>query len=66
MEAIISDAICEMNEKGITGKLSTPFLLSKVVEKTQGSSLDANIELVLNNARLGAQIAIQYSQLHRK
>ena len=53
----IDDAIDEMNAKGIHGKEATPFLLAKVKELTGGDSLAANIQLVLNNARLAAQTA---------
>lgn len=56
-------AISEMNELGITGKGTTPFLLAKIAEQTEGESLNANIELVLNNARVAAAIAVHYSQL---
>lgn len=56
---VINLAIKEQNEKGIKGKESTPFLLAKVKEITKGRSLDSNIELVLNNARLASKIAIE-------
>ena len=55
--AVIDEAIEAMNEKGITGKDTTPFLLAHIAERTNGRSLTANIELVLNNARLAAQLA---------
>ena len=58
----IDDALDEANQKGIKGQDVTPFLLSKVKEMTKGSSLDSNIELVFNNARLAAQIAKSYQQ----
>ena len=57
MTDAINKAIIEQNIKGIKGKESTPFLLGKVKELTQGKSLESNIELVLNNARLAAEIA---------
>lgn len=56
----IEAAVKEAEEKGIKGKDSTPFLLSKVKDITGGSSLDANIELVFNNAKVAAQIAKAY------
>ena len=59
----IEDAVKESTEKGIKGKASTPFLLAKVQEITGGDSLEANIELVYNNARLGAKIAVELSKL---
>ncbi len=57
IEKVIAKAIIEMQEQGIHGKQSTPFLLSKIAQVTQGKSLEANIQLVLNNTRLGANIA---------
>jgi|TARA_R110002051_G_scaffold321345_2_gene408727 pseudouridine-5'-phosphate glycosidase len=62
IDQVIKDAVAEMNEKGISGKASTPFLLSKVAEKTTGSSLAANIELVFNNAKLASKIACEFCQ----
>ena len=59
----IDEALEEMNEKGIVGKDQTPFLLAKIVELTNGESLETNIKLVLNNAKLGAKIAQEYSKI---
>lgn len=56
----IDKAIIEMEKKGITGKDETPYLLSKIVELTGGKSLETNIKLVLNNAKLGAEIAKEF------
>ncbi len=53
----IDEAVKESMEKGIKGKKLTPFLLSKIVEISNGKALDANIELVENNARVAAKIA---------
>lgn len=63
INAKINDALKEMNEKGIVGKDQTPFLLAKIVELTNGESLETNIKLVLNNAKLGAKIAQEYSKI---
>ena len=63
IEQVIAEAIVEMQEQGIHGKQSTPFLLSKIAQVTQGESLAANIQLVLNNARLGANIALELAKL---
>ena len=63
IEQVIAEAIEEMQEQGIHGKQSTPFLLSKIAKVTQGESLAANIQLVLNNARLGANIAKELAKL---
>ena len=59
----INNAINEAEVKGIKGKASTPFLLAKVKEITKGKSLDSNIQLVFNNAKLAAGIAKNYIKL---
>lgn len=61
----INNALAELEEKGIKGKESTPFLLGKVKEITGGNSLTANIQLVYNNARLGAELAREYAKLNK-
>jgi len=60
MYKAIEKALEEQERLGIKGKESTPFLLSKVKDLTQGESLISNIELVLNNAKLAAEIAKEY------
>lgn len=62
----IEEALVELDERGIKGKDSTPFLLAKVKEITGGASLDTNIQLVYNNARVGAQLAVAYSRLKQE
>lgn len=57
MEPFIDQANKEAHEKGIHGKEVTPFLLQRIAELTQGKSMRANLSLLLNNARLAAQIA---------
>ncbi len=54
---IIHSAILESEDKGIKGKEITPFLLDKIKELSYGKSLEANVQLVYNNAKLAAQIA---------
>ena len=56
----IDEAVEEAKQKGIRGKESTPFLLARIKDLTGGDSLDSNIQLVYNNARLAAQIAKAY------
>ena len=63
INAAIDEAIREAAEQGIHGKETTPFLLAKVKELTGGDSLDANIQLVFNNARLAARTAAAYTKL---
>ena len=58
IDAAIEQAIKELAEQGIGGKDSTPFLLKRVVELTGGDSLETNIQLVLNNARVASGIAV--------
>lgn len=53
----IEDAVKEAAETGIHGKETTPFLLSKIKDITEGKSLESNIQLVFNNAKVGAEIA---------
>ena len=59
----IEAAVIEADKKGIKGKESTPFLLSKVKEITEGKSLEANIQLVYHNAKVGAQLAVELAKL---
>ena len=58
----IEEALKRANRQGIKGKESTPFLLKTIVELTGGDSLESNIALVLNNAKLGANIAKELSR----
>ena len=57
IDAAIDAAISEAKSLGIHGKETTPFLLAKIKDLTGGDSLDSNIQLVFNNARLAAQTA---------
>lgn len=59
----IESALKEAKELGIKGQEVTPFLLSKVKHLTEGSSLDSNIQLVYNNARLASEIAVSYASI---
>lgn len=63
INAEIDKALEEMEKAGVKGKDETPYLLAKIVELTKGKSLEANIHLILNNAKLGAQIASEYVKL---
>lgn len=57
MEPFIEQANREAHEQGIHGKEVTPFLLQRINELTNGKSMQTNLALLLNNARLAAQIA---------
>lgn len=63
INAAIDQAIAESVAKGIHGKETTPFLLARVAELTGGDSLESNIQLVYNNARLAARTAAIYAAL---
>ncbi|VCU58628.1 Indigoidine synthase A-like protein, uncharacterized enzyme involved in pigment biosynthesis [Tritonibacter mobilis] len=60
---IIAQAQSEADAQGVTGKDVTPFLLQRIFELTEGRSLEANIALVRNNARLAAEIAKELARL---
>jgi len=63
LNPIIEQAISEAQAQGVGAKKVTPFLLARIVELTEGRSLVSNIELVKNNACLGAEIAIAMALL---
>lgn len=63
INAAIENALAEMEEKRITGKATTPFLLAKIADITGGSSLETNIQLVMNNAHVAANVAGDYARL---
>jgi len=54
-------ALAAAEAAGVEGKALTPFLLKHIAEATQGKSLAANVALVKNNARVGAQVAVAHS-----
>ena len=66
IDGVIEKAVKEAEEQGILGKDVTPFLLKRIVELTGGESLETNIALVLNNAKLAAQIAVEYAKLKKE
>ena len=55
---VIDRALSDADQLGISGKEVTPYLLSRMFELTEGKSLETNVQLVLNNARLAADIAV--------
>lgn len=59
----IDEALVEMDNLGIKGKEQTPYLLGKIVEITEGKSLEANIALVYNNCKLASKISSAYNAL---
>jgi len=62
IDTVISEALAELARLGITGKETTPFLLARIADKTGGRSLEANIQLVINNARVAAEIATELAR----
>ena len=60
---VIARALADLDERGIAGRDATPYLLGRIVELTDGASLTANIALVRENARVGAEIAVRYAAL---
>ena len=65
INAAIDEALREAKAQGIHGKETTPFLLAKVKDLTEGSSLDSNIHLVYNNAELAAKTAAALCKLEQ-
>jgi len=59
----INKALDEAKKLKIEGKETTPFLLAKIKELTQGDSLESNIALVRNNATIASQIALAYADI---
>jgi pseudouridine-5'-phosphate glycosidase len=63
INGIIDEAVASSVREGVLGKDVTPYLLKKIVEETKGKSLEANLALVYNNARVGAKLAKEYTSL---
>ncbi|ARD49400.1 pseudouridine-5'-phosphate glycosidase [Sporosarcina sp. P33] len=61
MDKLVSDALAEAEQSGVSGKNLTPYMLKKVQEMTGGKSLDANIALVKANAELAAKLAVSFN-----
>ena len=62
IDAAIEEALAQCKAQGVHGKETTPFLLAKVVELTGGDSLESNIKLVLNNAKVAALTAAELAK----
>jgi pseudouridine-5'-phosphate glycosidase len=63
IEERIAEAVADAKAQGVGKKEATPFLLERVVELTEGKSLEANIALIRNNAMLAAQAAAELARL---
>lgn len=62
IDSLINQALEESHQQNILGKDVTPFLLARIVELSNGKSLEANLQLVYHNAMVGAQLALQYNK----
>lgn len=65
IEAALEGALAEARVKDISKKDVTPYLLSRIVEMTNGKSLQANIKLISHNASVAAEIAVAYENAIR-
>ena len=65
MDQWIKESLTKAKALGIKGKEETPFLLKKIVELSGGESLEANTKLIINNAKLGAEIALNLAKERR-
>ncbi len=63
IDGVILDALKELDDQGIVGQAVTPFLLSRIAERTGGRSLAANISLIKHNAAVAADIAVEFAKL---
>lgn len=61
IQSAIDQALNAADQRGITGKAITPYLLDAIQKITAGQSLKANVELMKHNARIAAQIAVAYT-----
>ena len=66
IEQLTAQAVEESAADDIGGYDATPYLLRRVAELSEGKTLNSNVELVLNNARLGAAIATELSHLEQQ
>lgn len=65
IEDVIVKAVNDAEKNSVKGKEITPYLLDRIQTVTKGQSLEANIALVYNNAKLGAQVAKAYAELNK-
>ncbi|ALC38164.1 CG2794 [Drosophila busckii] len=66
IEAAIKEANYEAQAQGISGKEVTPFLLARIAKLTKGRSLQSNIALIKNNAKVAAEIACALAKIQQK
>ncbi len=63
-DRVLAEALALAHDAGVTGKAVTPFLLLKIVELSDGRSLEVNLDLARNNVRVAGQIATAWSALN--
>ena len=63
IDKAIDEALRQAKENNIHGKQTTPFLLAKIKELTDGESFDSNVQLALNNARVASKVAVELAKL---
>ncbi|MBI3738776.1 MAG: pseudouridine-5'-phosphate glycosidase, partial [Chloroflexi bacterium] len=66
MEPVIAQAVKDAQSQKIHGQALTPFLLNRINELTRGRSMKANLALLVNNARVAAQISKRLSANHKR
>jgi pseudouridylate synthase len=66
VERFLTVALADAKKKGIRGKAVTPFLLSALVAQSRGRTLEANVALLVHNARFAAELAVAYALAPKK
>jgi len=66
VEDAIQVSLKEVEQKRITGRDITPYILKRVAQLTEGKSLRANLALIKNNAKLASKIAIELAKLKKE
>lgn len=60
-DRVLAESFAAAEEAGVRGKAVTPFLLGDIVQRSDGRSLEVNLDLVRNNIRVAAEIAVAYA-----
>ncbi|MDQ1552716.1 MAG: pseudouridylate synthase, partial [Actinomycetota bacterium] len=63
-DRVLEEAFVAAEEAAVRGKAVTPFLLSYIVQASEGRSLEVNLDLARNNVRVAGKIATEWSQLN--
>lgn len=65
IDAAINQAVQEAAEQGIHGHANTPFILARIKDLTQGSSIPANRALIESNVAMASQVAVELSKFRK-